>query len=66
MIEVKIKEWGNSLGIILPIRELKKKNIQKGDTIIIDVKKKKRLDGFGIAKGSSEFHREKDDPEREW
>jgi len=30
------------------------------------LKKKKRLDGFGIFKGGKPFEREKDDPEREW
>ena len=66
MLETKLKEWGNSFGVIIPREELRKKRIEKGDIIIVSIKKKKKIDGFGIAKGANSFEREQDDQKREW
>ncbi len=49
MIEVELKEWGNSIGIILPNKRLRKLNLKKGDKIEIEIITKKMVDGFGIA-----------------
>ncbi len=61
-IEAELKAWGNSLGVIIPADEVKKLQLKKGDTVKIEVIKKKRIDGFGIAKGAGPFVR---DPDRD-
>lgn len=38
----KLKPWGNSLGILLPKRLLKKEHLQRDDEIEIIIKKKKQ------------------------
>ncbi len=36
-VEVQVKKWGNSMGIILPKEFLEKKKISENDTILIEV-----------------------------
>ena len=55
MVEVELKEWGNSIGVLLPSENLKELGLKKGDKIEIDIVKKKRVDGFGVARGSKPF-----------
>ena len=66
MVEVEIKEWGNSMGVILPSEKLKKMGLRKGDRIEIKIVIKKRIDGFGIAKGAIPFEEEKEEHEEFW
>ena len=66
MTEVRVKEWGNSLGIIIPKEIVRLAEITKGETIKIDIIKSKRIDGFGMFKGVGSFEREKDDREEYW
>lgn len=58
MVEVELKEWGNSIGVILPAERLKELDLKKGDKIEVDIIKKKRIDGFGISKGKKPFEEE--------
>ena len=60
MVEVELKEWGNSVGVILPSETLKGFGLHKGDKVEIEVIAKKRLDGFGICKGAASFREEED------
>jgi hypothetical protein len=60
MVELELKKWGNSVGVILPNEEIKELDLALGDKVDISIVKKKRLDGFGIAKGSPSFKREHD------
>lgn len=62
-MEVELKEWGNSVGVILPAEKLKELKLKKGDKIEIDIIAKRRIDAFGIAKGAKPFEREHDDRE---
>jgi len=55
MVEVELKEWGNSIGVIVPTEKLKELGLQKGDRVEIDLVQKKRIDGFGICKGAKLF-----------
>ncbi|MBS3175459.1 AbrB/MazE/SpoVT family DNA-binding domain-containing protein [Candidatus Woesearchaeota archaeon] len=55
MVEVELKEWGNSIGVIIPIEELKELGLGKGDRVEIEIIKKEIADGFGICKGSKSF-----------
>lgn len=66
MAEVKVKEWGNSLGVIIPMEIAKHVDIHKGETIKIDIIKSKRINGFGMWKDAPSFKREKDDREDYW
>ena len=52
MVEVELKEWGNSIGVVLPIDKIREMNLKKGDKIDIKIMLKKRIDGFGIARGA--------------
>jgi len=63
MAEVKVKEWGNSLGIIIPKEIVRHVGLNKGETIKVDIIKEKRIDGFGMFKGVGSFKREKDERE---
>ncbi len=62
MVEVELKEWGNSIGVIIPIEELKELGLEKGDKVEIEIIKKETIDGFGICKGGKSF---KEDEEHE-
>ena len=58
MAEVRVKEWGNSYGVILPKDLVKHMEINKGDTIKIDIIKKRKIDGFGMLRGIGKFEEE--------
>ncbi len=40
---VKAKEWGNSLGIVLPSELVKRKGIKPGEEVIINIEKKQNV-----------------------
>ncbi len=58
MVTVEVKQWGNSLGVILPIESLRAHGVEKGDLIELDIVAKKRIDAFGLCKGASLFTEE--------
>ena len=66
MIKVKLKEWGNSLGVILPKDRLRELGLKKGDSVRIDIILDERVDGFGIAKGAKPFEEEEEPHEKFW
>ena len=66
MVEVELKEWGNSLGLIVPAEKLKELGLHKGDKIEIDIVQKKRMDGFGVCKGAKPFEEEREAHEEFW
>jgi len=66
MVEVELKEWGNSLGVIMPSEKLKELGLHKGDRIDIDIVQKKRIEGFGICKEAKPFKEEKEAHEEFW
>jgi antitoxin component of MazEF toxin-antitoxin module len=66
MVEVELREWGNSVGIILPSEKLKELKLKKGDKVDIDIVKKERIDAFGICKGAKPFEEEKEAHEELW
>jgi len=51
MIIGKIKKWGNSLGLLIPKKELSRMNIRENQEVIVEITKKdnplKELFGFG-------------------
>ena len=60
MAEVKIKQWGNSLGLIIPNEIVKLEELNTGDVIKIEIQKRGKIDGFGILKGKPFFKEEKE------
>ncbi|MBI4141832.1 hypothetical protein HY484_02835 [Candidatus Woesearchaeota archaeon] len=60
MVEVELKEWGNSIGVIFPAEKLKELGLQRGDTVDVDIVKKEIIDGFGVCKGAKPFTEEKE------
>jgi len=58
VIEVKIKKWGNSIGLIIPKDIIKIEDLNVGDTVKVDIEKGKRIDSFGILKGMPRYERE--------
>ncbi len=66
MVEVEVKAWGNSFGVILPKEKLKKFGLKKGDKIEIEIIMKKKIDGFGIAKKAELFEEEKEEHREFW
>jgi len=60
---VEVKKWGNSFGVIIPKEKVAELGLLEKDLIDIDILKKERVSGFGIAKGKMPF--ERDEPEHE-
>ena len=62
------KQWGNNTGIILPSEALRDLGLKIGDVVEVEIKTRKRIDGFGILKGHNlpSFIREKDHRDDEW
>ena len=38
-IQVQVKKWGNSLGVLIPNEAVKKLNLKKGDFVDLNIKK---------------------------
>lgn len=52
-VDVKVKRWGNSFGIVLPMKVVEKENLSEGKEIIITIQSKEKTkvkDVFGILK----------------
>lgn len=65
-IEAKVKQWGNSLGLIIPKDIVKNEDLNRGDTVKVEILKEKRVDGFGIFKGAPSFEEEKEEHGEFW
>ena len=53
-ISAKVKKWGNSFGIVLPMPVVEKENLKEGSDILLIIQsrnKTKVKDVFGILKG---------------
>lgn len=57
-VETEVKEWGNSLGVIIPAEKVRELKLRKGDKVTVEVITKKRIDAFGIARGAPPFEEE--------
>ncbi len=55
---VELKKWGNSLGIIIPKDKIEELGLSEHDIIDLDLVKKEKVSGFGIAEGKSPYRRE--------
>ena len=71
MIEkiLKIKKWGNSLGVILPPDVIRRKNLKNGSTIEIfipETNKKDLSELFGTMKFKKSTQQIKDEMRKGW
>jgi len=66
MVEVKLKQWGNSIGVILPKNEIKELGLRKGDKIELKISSKQKVDGFGLCKNMKPFEEEKENHKEFW
>jgi len=66
--KVKIKSWGNSLGIVIPNEIVIKEDLQENDEIVIKISKKNTLeDFFGKGKGIKiDSQKMKDESRKIW
>ena len=65
--KVKVKEWGNSLGLIIPSDIVNKENIVANEEITITISKKDSLeDFFGKAKIKKSAQELKDESRKGW
>lgn len=63
---VELKKWGNSLGIIIPKDKIDELGLSEHDIIDIDIMRKEKISGFGIAKGKIPFTRDHAEHEDLW
>ncbi|MBI2664472.1 hypothetical protein HYX10_03975 [Candidatus Woesearchaeota archaeon] len=66
MIETELKEWGNSIGVLLPIEKVRELGLKKGDKVKLDIIGKKRVDAFGVCRGAKPFKEEKENHSEFW
>ena len=66
--KTRIKEWGNSLGIVIPNEIVIKENLQPQDEVVISISKKQNLsDFFGKGKGKIiDVQKEKNEAKKLW
>ncbi len=66
--KAKVKNWGSSLGIVIPIEVVKEEHLKPGAEVLIDIKKKSTLsEVFGIAKEwKIDSQKLKDQLRKEW
>jgi len=67
-LTVKVRHWGNSLGITIPSEIVRKEKIESDDEVVITIEKKKTLrDIFGSLKEwKIDAQKMKDDLRGEW
>ena len=66
MTEAKVKQWGNSLGLIIPREITSIEELNEGDTVKIEIWKDKRIDGFGILKNAPSFKEDDEEHQEFW
>ena len=70
MFRVKLKKWGNSVGIIIPKKELERLKVRVGDEVRIDVSKDNPLRELFDAKLKKIDHKVlkeiRSEPESKW
>lgn len=64
----KLRPWGSSLGIIVPMDIVRKEKLSKGEEIIVDIKRKNKIrELFGALKDwKIDSQQMKDELRKEW
>ena len=55
---VEIKKLGNSFGVLISSKTVKRLDLHAGEKAQLEIFPQKRISGFGIAKGTNSFKRE--------
>ena len=42
-IQVVLRRWGNSIGIVIPVETLNAKNLKEGEEVVVEIEKKENL-----------------------
>ena len=42
-IQTRVRKWGNSFGLVIPAEEVREKNLQENEEIIITIEKKRSI-----------------------
>ena len=67
IIKAKVREWGHSLGIIIPKNVVSKENIKSEDEVIVEIRKKQDvMDLFGTLKFKRSAQQMKDEGRKSW
>lgn len=65
--KIKVKEWGNSLGLIIPKEIVAREQISPNDEIVVTISKKDNLeDFFGKLKIKKSAQELKDESRKGW
>lgn len=66
-VVVKVKGWGNSLGVVLPKQFVREADLEIGDEIVVSKKKANLKPLFGILRGVNKSTQElKDEMRKSW
>ena len=68
MVNAVVKKWGNSYGVILPMKLIKSKNLEENDIISFELRKKIRSieELFGTGKLKKSTQKIKDELRAGW
>ncbi len=55
MIVVKTKQWGNSIGLIIPKEIAREKNIEAGEEVLVEIEKKGKKTALQELSGALKF-----------
>lgn len=66
--KTKLRNWGSSIGVVIPSEVIKKENFHTGEEVIIEIRKKKSIkEAFGSMRGwKIDSQKVKDDLRKEW
>lgn len=62
----KVKKIDNLFGILIPAKEAEKLDLKEGEIVEALIKKKAKIDGFGMFKGARPFKEEKETHKNLW
>lgn len=68
IVKTKLKQWGSSLGIVVPSEVVKEEKLSEGSEVIVDIQKKGSLwDIFGTLKDRKlNAQKIKDQARKDW
>lgn len=67
IVKAKVKEWGNSLGVVIPKEIVRKERIKSEDDILIEIRKKEDImELFGTLNFKKSSQQMKDEGRKAW
>lgn len=43
VIQTRLRRWGNSIGVVIPMNTLKNKNLKEGEEVVVEITKKDKM-----------------------